>query len=111
MVAITQRDLPYMVLTYDANLQAYRTDTVANVEPVLSRGRHRGHHLRAGRLRAAAVDHAGGGGGSDEGGGQSPGLAIVAAIVFGVGGWFFGSRQSRRRETRAAGGRGMRGGR
>ncbi len=38
------------------------------------------------------------GGGSDEGGGQSPGLAIVAAIVFGVGGWFLGSRQSRRRE-------------
>ena len=34
MVAITQRDLPYMVLTYDPNLQAYRTDRVANVEPV-----------------------------------------------------------------------------
>ena len=34
MVAITQRDLPYLVLTYDPNLQAYRTDTVANVEPV-----------------------------------------------------------------------------
>ena len=34
MVAITQRDLPYLVLTYDPNLQAYRTDRVANVEPV-----------------------------------------------------------------------------
>ena len=33
MVDLTQRDLPYIVLTYDPNLQAYRTDTVANVEP------------------------------------------------------------------------------
>ena len=31
MVAITQRDLPYIVLTYDPNLQAYRTDTIDNV--------------------------------------------------------------------------------
>ena len=36
--------------------------------------------------------------GSSEGGGQSPGLAVVAAIVFGFGGWFIGARQSRRRE-------------
>ena len=28
MVAITQRDLPYIVLTYDPNLQAYRTDRI-----------------------------------------------------------------------------------
>src|SRR3954469_16540919 len=34
MVAITQRDLPYLVLTEDPNLEAYRTDRVANVEPV-----------------------------------------------------------------------------
>ena len=39
MVAITQRDLPYLVLTYDPNLQAYRTDRVANVEPVCPRTR------------------------------------------------------------------------
>ena len=31
---ITQRDLPYLVLTYDPNLEAYRTDRLANVEPV-----------------------------------------------------------------------------
>ena len=34
MVAITQRDLPYLVITEDPNLEAYRTDKVANVEPV-----------------------------------------------------------------------------
>ena len=53
MVAITQRDLPYIVLTYDPNLQAYRTDTVENVEPACP-GRDRRHPLRADRLRAAA---------------------------------------------------------
>jgi peptide/nickel transport system substrate-binding protein len=32
MVAILQRDLPYLVLTYDPYLEAYRTDRVANVK-------------------------------------------------------------------------------
>ena len=31
MIAIAQRDLPYLVLTYDPNLQAYRTDRLSNV--------------------------------------------------------------------------------
>ena len=35
MIALTQRDLPYLVLTYDPILQAYRTDRLANVEPVV----------------------------------------------------------------------------
>ena len=34
MINILQEDLPYIVLTEDPNLQAYRTDRVANVEPV-----------------------------------------------------------------------------
>ena len=34
MVAITQEDLPYIVLTEDPNLQAYRTDAIAAPEPV-----------------------------------------------------------------------------
>jgi peptide/nickel transport system substrate-binding protein len=32
MIAIAQRDLPYLVLTYDPVLEAYRTDRVANVK-------------------------------------------------------------------------------
>jgi peptide/nickel transport system substrate-binding protein len=32
MVALTQEDLPYVVLTEDPNLQAYRTDRLSNVE-------------------------------------------------------------------------------
>jgi len=32
MVALTQRDLPYLVLTYDPYLEAYRTNRLANVK-------------------------------------------------------------------------------
>ena len=32
MIAISQRDLPYLVLTVDPILQAYRTDRIAGVE-------------------------------------------------------------------------------
>lgn len=34
MVAIAQEDLPYIVLTEDPNLAAYRSDQVGNVEPL-----------------------------------------------------------------------------
>jgi peptide/nickel transport system substrate-binding protein len=98
MVAITQRDLPYLVLTEDPNLEAYRTDRVANVEPVCPEGPG-GDILcdqtsYAPLLKLAPVA----GAVSNEGGGESAGLAVVAAIVFGIGGWFFGSRARRRHE-------------
>ena len=32
MIALSQRDLPYLVLTVDPILQAYRTDRLAGVE-------------------------------------------------------------------------------
>ena len=99
MVAITQRDLPYLVITEDPNLEAYRTDKVANVEPVCPGGA--GGDIfcdqtsYAPLLKLAPVA----GSVSNQGGGESAGLAVLAAIVFGIGGWFFGSR-SRRREVR-----------
>jgi peptide/nickel transport system substrate-binding protein len=98
MVAITQRDLPYIVLTYDPNLQAYRTDTVANVEPACPA--ETGDILceQTGYEPLLSITPAAGGG-SSNGGGQSPGLAVVAALVFGIGGWLLGSRTSRRREN------------
>jgi peptide/nickel transport system substrate-binding protein len=98
MVAITQRDLPYIVLTEDPNLEAYRTDRIANVEPVCPE--ETGDVIcdqisYAPLLNLAPVE----GSSSDVGGGSSPGLAVVAAIVFGIGGWLLGSRASRRREN------------
>ena len=37
LVALTQRDLPYLVLTVDPMLQAYRTDRVSGAEPMCPR--------------------------------------------------------------------------
>jgi peptide/nickel transport system substrate-binding protein len=34
MVALTQRDLPYLVLTEDPQLQAYRTDRIQTIQPI-----------------------------------------------------------------------------
>ncbi len=34
MVALTQRDLPYLVLTEDPQLQAYRTDQIEPIKPI-----------------------------------------------------------------------------
>jgi peptide/nickel transport system substrate-binding protein len=98
MVAITQRDLPYLVLTEDPNLEGYRTDRVANVEPVCPEDDTGDifcdQTAYAPLLKLAPVA----GATSNEGGGQSAGLAVIAAIVFGIGGWFFGSRARRRHD-------------
>jgi len=98
MVAITQRDLPYLVLTEDPNLEAYRTDQVANVQPVCPEDDtgdifcDQTTYAPLLKLAPAA------GATSNEGGGQSAGLAVLAAVVFGIGGWFFGSRARRRHD-------------
>jgi peptide/nickel transport system substrate-binding protein len=98
MVELTQRDLPYLVITEDPNLEAYRTDRVANVQPVCPEDDTGDifcdQTTYAALLKLAPVA----GATSNEGGGQSAGLAVLAAIVFGIGGWFFGSRASRRHE-------------
>jgi peptide/nickel transport system substrate-binding protein len=97
MVAITQRDLPYLVLTYDPNLQAYRTDRIANVEPVCPEGDGDifcDQTSYEPLLTLAPVA----GSASNEGGGESAGLAVLAAVVFGGLGYWLGSRSSRRHE-------------
>ena len=97
MVAITQRDLPYVVLTYDPNLQAYRTDTIDNVTLQCPEGDGDIFCEQTGYAPLLTITP-GTASGSSEGGGESPGLAVVAAIVFGGLGWFLGSRTRRRRE-------------
>ena len=82
MVGITQHYLPYLVLTYDPNLQAYRSDAIANVSRQCPEDDRR-HHVRADGLRAAADDDARQpvAGSSTSGGGESAGLAVLTALV------------------------------
>ena len=87
MVAITQRDLPYLVLTYDPVLQAYRTDRVGNVTPVCPEGDDGGifcdqisyEPLLSLTPGATSSDGSGGGGGVVL---VIVGVLVIAAIVF-----------------------------
>jgi peptide/nickel transport system substrate-binding protein len=97
MVALTQRDLPYLVITYDPSLQAYRTDRIANVEPVCpedSTGDAICDQTSYEPLLTIAPGSSSGGGG---GGGSGIAIAVVAAVVVGVGAFFVIRSRRRRR--------------
>ncbi len=97
MVAIAQEELPYLVLSYDPTLQAYRSDQIANVRPVCPEGPD-------GDAICAAVSYqplieleagsAGGGGGGSSGGGTA--LAILGMVVVGTVAFFLGRSRGRR---------------
>src|SRR6185295_5995440 len=99
MVAITQRGLPYLFLTYDPNLEAYRTDRVANVKPVCPED-------STGDMICAQITYEplltiapGSSSGESGGGGSGVAIAIVAVVVVGVGAFFvIRSRRRRRAE-------------
>ena len=97
MVAITQRDLPYLVLTEDPNLEAYRTDRIANVEPVCpaSDGDVFCDQTSYEPLLALAPAS---GSSDDGGGGSGAAIAIIvgAAVILGAIA-FFVVRSRRRR--------------
>jgi peptide/nickel transport system substrate-binding protein len=99
MVAITQEDLPYIVLTEDPNLQAYRTDAIAGAEPVCPAD-------DTGDLMCEQVTYAGlfgleaaeGASDDDDGGGGGAVIAIVAAVVV-IGGVLLFLRSRRRSDS------------
>jgi peptide/nickel transport system substrate-binding protein len=99
MVAITQEDLPYIVLTEDPNLQAYRTDAITGAEPVCPAD-------DTGDLMCEQVTYAGlfgleaaeGASDDDDGGGGGAVIAIVAAVVV-IGGGLLFLRSRRRRDS------------
>ena len=90
MVNLTQEDLPYIVLTEDPNLQAYRTDRLANVEqtcPADETGDLFCEQFTYEPLLTLAP--ADGSSSSDDGGGGSGvliaiGVAVLLGIAFGV---------------------------
>ena len=96
MIAISQRDLPYLVLTYDPNLQAYRTDRLSGVEPVCPAGN--------GDIICDQISYeplastlAPGEGSSGGGGGSSTGIIIAIVAVVAGAIVFFVVRSRRRR--------------
>ncbi len=96
MIAIAQRDLPYLVLTYDPNLQAYRTDRIANVSPQCPQD-ETGDILceQVGYAPLVTLEPASGA--SDGGGGSSTGIIIAIVAVVAGAIVFFVVRSRRRR--------------
>jgi peptide/nickel transport system substrate-binding protein len=89
MIALSQRDLPYIVLTVDPTLQAYRTDKLAGVKGQCPEpdGDITCDQVGYAAIASMKPASAGGGGGSSDSG--SNGLMIVlilvaAAIVIGA---------------------------
>jgi peptide/nickel transport system substrate-binding protein len=98
MVAIIQEDLPYIVLTEDPNLQAYRTDRLSG-EPACPADDTGDLFCEQTSYEAmSALAPAGGASSDDGGGGGTVVIIIVAAVVLGAGAFFFW--RSRRRAGR-----------
>lgn len=99
MINRLQEDLPYIVLTEDPNLQAYRTDRIANVEPACPAGDGDIFCEQAGYAPLLNLEPASSTS-SDESGGGSSGIliAIIAVIVLGLIGFFVLRSRKRRDE-------------
>ena len=99
MVTITQEDLPYIVLTEDPNLQGWRSDRIADAEPVCPAD-------DSGDLLCEAVTYSGvlgltpaaGASDDDDGGGSGAVIAIIAAVVV-IGGGLLFLRSRQRRDS------------
>jgi peptide/nickel transport system substrate-binding protein len=98
MVNLTQEDLPYIVLTEDPNLQAYRTDRLSDVEQTCPAD-------ETGDLFCEQVSYepllsltpADSSSDSDDGGGGGVIIAVIAVAIVAVAGFLFW-RSRRRRE-------------
>jgi peptide/nickel transport system substrate-binding protein len=98
MVAITQEELPYLVLTYDPILQAYRTDRIANVTPVCPEGPEGDAICAAASYQPLLEIEPGESSGGGGGGGSGVIIAIIAVVVIAVLA-FFVIRARRRRDA------------
>jgi MYXO-CTERM domain-containing protein len=80
MIALAQRDLPYLVLTDDPNLQAYRTDRLGEIEQVCPSG-DRGDLICEQVSYTPILTLAPSAGGESDDGGGSTGIIIVVAVL------------------------------
>jgi peptide/nickel transport system substrate-binding protein len=79
MIALAQRDLPYLVLTEDPLLEAYRTDRVSNVERVCPKPDGDAFCREVSYEPMLTIAPASGDGG--DGGGSGAGIFIAIAVV------------------------------
>jgi peptide/nickel transport system substrate-binding protein len=98
MVEMTQRDLPYLVLTYDPNLQAYRTDRLANVEPTCPEDSTGDAFCDQTSYEPLLTISPGSASGESGGGGSGVAIAVIAVAVV-AGGAFLVVRSRRRRSS------------
>ena len=95
MIAILQRDLPYLVLTEDPYLEAYNSDAVANVQQLCPAETGTGV-LPAGLLRAPALARAGRGLDRGRVHRRPGGLVAIGAVILGTVAFLFGRARGRR---------------
>ena len=97
MVDMLQEDVPYIVLTEDPRLEAYRTDRVANVAPVCP--------AETGNIFCQQVSYepllalapvTGSSSGGDETSGVPGGLAAIGAVFVAIAAFFVGRAYGRR---------------
>jgi peptide/nickel transport system substrate-binding protein len=106
MVDLTQDDLPYVVLTEDPNLQAYRTDRLSNVEqacPADETGDLFCEQVSYEPLLTLAPADGSSSDSDDGGGGSGALIAIGVAILLGIA---YGVYRHRRGGGGGGGGRG-----
>jgi peptide/nickel transport system substrate-binding protein len=98
MVGMTQEDLPYLVLTYDPNLQAYRTDRLANVEPTCPEDSTGDAFCDQTSYEPLLTLEPGSASGETGGGGSGVAIVVIAVVIV-AGGAFVVIRSRRRRSS------------
>ncbi|MEO8091110.1 MAG: ABC transporter substrate-binding protein [bacterium] len=97
MVALTQDDVAYVVLTEDPNLQAYRTDRISGIEPSCPAGKGDLICEQVSYQPLLAIEPASGSSSSSDDDGGSAGVLIGIAAVVLIGGALFVWRSRRRK--------------
>jgi peptide/nickel transport system substrate-binding protein len=86
MIALSQRDLPYLVLTDDPWLEAYRTDRMTNVAKQCPKP---GGDVLCQQVNYTAIAELEPGEGGDDGGSSTGIIAVIALVVVAVAAFLF----------------------
>ena len=95
MIDLLQEDVPYLVLSEDPNLQAYRTDRLGDVKLTCPEGDGDVFCEQAGYAPLVSLETTSGSSSDNGGGGSGAIIAVIAVVV--IGGIVFLVIRSRRR--------------